>query len=165
MFRMNPAVRQYLIHSYLYYELNESVISDHEYDQLCVELLKSDVDHPLVDKGNLEAGTGYNIKDYPKDIIEEAKKLLKSAPKPAAGTDPYEKKPLIFTGEPGETYILLGMYIDFGYAKERDRQDEIRTELQKRWDSKDAGHRASFQKYFDSWDEGLERFKLNGKST
>jgi len=31
-------VRQYLVHSFLYYQLGESIISDMQYDQNCVEV-------------------------------------------------------------------------------------------------------------------------------
>jgi len=31
-------VRQYLVHSFLYYQLGESIISDMQYDQICVEV-------------------------------------------------------------------------------------------------------------------------------
>ena len=32
-------VRQYLVHSFLYYQLDESLISDNYYDQICNEIL------------------------------------------------------------------------------------------------------------------------------
>lgn len=63
----NKLLVHYLMSSYIYYELNDSVYSDHQYDQICRELLNrwDDVDHMhkhLVTKSHLEAGTGYDIK-------------------------------------------------------------------------------------------------------
>jgi hypothetical protein len=156
---MHKLIEEYLIHSYLYYILDTSVISDTKYDMLCKRLLESGIEHPLVDQGDLAAGTGYSIKDYPAEIIWSARELLESAPK-AAGGGTEEHTPLIFTGNEMETYLLCGMYIDFGMAKQQDRQDEIKAELQRRWDEKI--HLEEFQKYFDSWGLGPERFGLNG---
>lgn len=60
----------YLMSSFLYYENNDSPISDDMFDRICVELLKvwDDFDHMhkhLVTKADLEAGTGYAITVYP----------------------------------------------------------------------------------------------------
>lgn len=83
-------IDKYLIHSYLYYVLNESVISDAEYDKLCRELLarwgviKGKHKH-LIKPEDLAAGTGYSITKYPPDIIRAADKLLCKS-KPVANT-------------------------------------------------------------------------------
>lgn len=66
----NMLIPHYLIHSYLYYELDVAVISDLLYEDLCKQLLREwdRVEHrhkDLVDKGSLTAGTGYYLKDYP----------------------------------------------------------------------------------------------------
>ena len=63
----NMLVPYYLMHSYLYYELNEPIISDAEYDELCRELKDKwdSVEHfhkHLIDVNSLGAGTGYQLK-------------------------------------------------------------------------------------------------------
>ena len=35
---LQQRLRQFLVHSYLYYKLDESIISDTEYDRICMEL-------------------------------------------------------------------------------------------------------------------------------
>lgn len=62
----NLLVPAYLCHSYLYYGLDESVISDGEYDSICVRLLKeydniTHIHKEFVHKENLEAGTGMHV--------------------------------------------------------------------------------------------------------
>jgi len=66
------------MHSYIYH-LGDSIISDYEYDDMCVQLKEKwkDIKHyhkNLVDVSALGAGTGYQIK-YNKRI-EYAAKLL-----------------------------------------------------------------------------------------
>ncbi|KPK10625.1 MAG: hypothetical protein AMJ56_07595 [Anaerolineae bacterium SG8_19] len=152
----------YLIHSYLYYIMNTPVISDSEYDKLCKRLLDSGAEHELISREDLAAGTGYSIKEYPADIIAEARKLASEAPigTPAVGEDRRSKK-FEFNYTPMETYLLMGMYIDYGYANFRDKQAEVGAELRKRWDQ--DMHRDEFEAYFKSWGFGPERFGLNGK--
>lgn len=70
----------YMVTSYLYYCLNRSVISDHDYDRLCRELGDGydDFDHQhkhLVDRDQFLAGTGYAIK-YPPMVIGAARHML-----------------------------------------------------------------------------------------
>lgn len=60
----------YLVASFLYYNMNRSVILDFEYDMLCRELdIEWDnfehEDKHLVDRGQLSAATGFAIKEYP----------------------------------------------------------------------------------------------------
>ena len=69
-------VPYYLMHSYLYYEMNEPIISDTEYDELCRELKEKwdSVEHfhkHLIDVQSLGAGTGYQLK-YNKRIENAA---------------------------------------------------------------------------------------------
>jgi len=60
----------YLLLSYGYYERDESLFSDLEFDDLCKILLEKfdevqSSNHPnkdLITKQNLQCGTGYNIK-------------------------------------------------------------------------------------------------------
>lgn len=62
------AIREYCVHSYLYYEKNTSIISDGEYDELCAWLrqnLKALREYDLngyLDKELLKAGSGYGLK-------------------------------------------------------------------------------------------------------
>ena len=77
----NMLVPYYLMHSYLYYEMDEPIISDIEYDELCRELKEKwdSVEHfhkHLVDVQSLGAGTGYQVK-YNKRIASAAIELLK----------------------------------------------------------------------------------------
>lgn len=65
--------RQILIHSYLYYQMNTNIISDHMYDSLCKELAELQQNHPT-ESNNVEfykedfklfdGSTGF---DLPKD--------------------------------------------------------------------------------------------------
>lgn len=74
-------VRDYLIHSYLYYELDVTLIDDHEFNLICKELATEldNIEHMhkyLVDRENLDANTGYDIK-YPTIVKHCAEKLYK----------------------------------------------------------------------------------------
>lgn len=98
-------IRAYAAHSYLYYEKDESIISDREFDALCKFLLENyewikpfDLNDYL-DRGSLEAGSGFAIaskvcgqtKDYALDLVKENKKKPKRAkPKPAPVDDEEE---------------------------------------------------------------------------
>jgi len=67
----------YLVTSYAYYELDEPLLEDFEYDELCKYLLDnldSLSDHPhkhLIDKKLLSAGSGYSI-NYPSRVVSLA---------------------------------------------------------------------------------------------
>jgi len=70
-------VTHYLMSCYLYYELDQQVYSDDQFDQLAKRLLRQwdSVEHMhkhLITKGDLEAGTGYAIK-YPNMVKGGAK--------------------------------------------------------------------------------------------
>jgi len=82
-------IKNYLIHCYLYYQLNESVISDEDFDKLCVRLLANwpttqSVYKKYISKNDLEAGTGFtlfydhqtNKRNYPSEIIKDAETKL-----------------------------------------------------------------------------------------
>ena len=78
----NLLVQWYLILSYAYYIEDESLVSDSEYDALCVRLLDKfdEIEHHhkhLISKDDLAAGTGYTLtkKDYPQIVIGAAKQL------------------------------------------------------------------------------------------
>jgi len=68
IYKTNPnmLVPYYLMHSYLYYVMNDPIIEDIEYDELCRELKEKwdSVEHyhkHLIDKQSLGAGTGYQL--------------------------------------------------------------------------------------------------------
>lgn len=78
----NMLIPHYLIHSYLYYELDHAVISDLFYEEICKTLLKEwdRVEHchkHLIDKGSLSAGTGYYLKDYPGIVMGAAGDMVR----------------------------------------------------------------------------------------
>ena len=74
----------YLIHSYIYYQKDNSLITDHLYDDIC-RCLYDNFDKiktkwpSLFEKDALSAGTGHHIclSEYPPEIIEEAEKDMK----------------------------------------------------------------------------------------
>lgn len=150
---MDQNVREYLIHCYLYYKLGAAVISDGEFDTLCKKLLSSGIDHPLVSKEDLAAGTGYSIGEYPPEIISEAQSMLESiAETPSdAAEEPFMPNTI-------PTWLLLGLYVDYGYARQRDRQELLQCEIKKRWD--EGIDRGIFERYFKDHRCGLERFKI-----
>lgn len=61
------AISEYAVHSHIYYELNDSIISDAEYDQLCKWLLENFDSLKPHDKNNyldrqlLNAGSGFGL--------------------------------------------------------------------------------------------------------
>ena len=77
--------RQYLIHSFLYYQLGESIISDMHYDKICVELetffrTNSNSNllpyHDIIKKSLAEDASGFSIRKYPEEIVSTALHLL-----------------------------------------------------------------------------------------
>ena len=81
---LQQRLRQYLVHSYLYYKLDESIIDDIDYDRICMELkelLKKypDEDPPfrkLAEKSLGNEASGYAIRHYPPSIISASMHLL-----------------------------------------------------------------------------------------
>ena len=78
IWRTNPnmLVPYYLMHSYIYYQLHDSIIKDYEYDEMCKQLKDKweSIKHyhkNLVDTNALGAGTGYQLK-YNQRIISAA---------------------------------------------------------------------------------------------
>ena len=78
-------IRQYLVHSFLYYQLDESIISDQHYDEICFEvlqLMETDADahllpyHELVKTSLSDDASGFSIRKYPAEIISSAMHLL-----------------------------------------------------------------------------------------
>jgi len=77
----NMLVPYYLMFSYAYYQENESLIEDAEYDQICQDLITNwnDITHwhkPLIKLESLKAGTGYDIR-YPERVVNAALALIK----------------------------------------------------------------------------------------
>ena len=81
-------IRQYLVHSFLYYQLDVSIISDRNYDQICADLAKLISDNsdknslPFLDlvKSSLdENSSGFSISKYPPEIVSAALHLLYQA--------------------------------------------------------------------------------------
>ena len=78
-------IRQYLLHSFLYYQLDESIIPDRYYDEICVEVLQLIETHAsssclpyqeLVKKNLSEGASGFSVRKYPAEIISSALHLL-----------------------------------------------------------------------------------------
>ena len=78
-------IRQYLLHSFLYYQLDESIIADRHYDEICVEvlqLMETYVGSSLLPYQELvkislsEDASGFSLRKYPAEIISSALHLL-----------------------------------------------------------------------------------------
>ena len=124
-------------------------------------MLESGIEDPLISKEDLQAGTGYSITSYPQEVIDEAEERLKNHKPPSKPAEVPDEKPfeLKLTGHPMETWLLLGMYIDYGYSKQRDVQAIIQEEIARRWEV--GMHLSEFRKYFKDWGLGPERFGLD----
>lgn len=67
---LDKLVAVYLVASFSYHKLNESIVSDEAFDQVCRRLLANhdSITHQhknFLDKGALKAGSGFHIKNYP----------------------------------------------------------------------------------------------------
>jgi len=81
-------VATYLVLSYAYYIQDVSLVSDDDFDALCKELNKDSIweqkdtqTHPHVghvDRGALEAGSGYQLRNLPTMVITSAHQLINS---------------------------------------------------------------------------------------
>ena len=78
-------IRQYLLHSFLYYQLDESIIADRHFDEICVEVMQLMETHAgssllpyqeLVKKNLSEDASGFSVRKYPAEIISSALHLL-----------------------------------------------------------------------------------------
>ena len=78
-------IRQYLVHSFLYYQLDESIISDRQYDHICADVVKFIADnlvknslafYDLVKSSLTENASGFSISKYPPEIVSAALHLL-----------------------------------------------------------------------------------------
>ena len=81
---LQQRLRQFLVHSYLYYKLDESIISDIDYDRICTELRdilkkKNEEDtsfKKIVEKSLGNEASGYFIRQYPPQIVSASMHLL-----------------------------------------------------------------------------------------
>ena len=78
-------IRQYLLHSFRDYRLDESIIADRHYDDICAEVLQLMETHAdssllpyqkLVKKSLSEDASCFSVRKYPADIISSALHLL-----------------------------------------------------------------------------------------
>lgn len=75
-------IRQFLVHSFLYYHLDESIIEDCKYDELTVELKNLVIKHKdyiykdVIADTLGDEGSAFSIKKYPAEIISTALHLL-----------------------------------------------------------------------------------------
>ncbi len=77
----NMLVPWYLMTSYLYYKEDQSIITDSDYDWLCLKLSEewdniTHVHKKYIDKDSLSAGTGYALNEYPERVKGAAKAVL-----------------------------------------------------------------------------------------
>lgn len=95
-------VNVYLISSFLYYHLNESILSDHDYDRLCKTLLDRYGEiqsHPrlwhrrLISQSALSSGTGFSLRaaDYPALLADVANELYRRKGSPP-DDDPFVRR-------------------------------------------------------------------------
>jgi len=80
---MNNPIGKYLVHSYIYYQLDNSVISDGEYDKLAKYILEhwDDLEHPhkhLISKDALQAGTMLLKDDEYPTIVKDTARMIKN---------------------------------------------------------------------------------------
>ena len=78
-------IRQYLVHSFIYYQLDESIISDQNYDQICADLAKLISEYSgrnslpfndLLKSTFVENFSGFSISNYPPEIVTAGLHLL-----------------------------------------------------------------------------------------
>lgn len=83
--------QQYLVHCFLYYRLNDPVAGDDEFDKIAKALRKLRQAHPTVEMPH--AGvidpvlgpevSGFQIRNYPPEVVSAAFKLLYAVNRPA----------------------------------------------------------------------------------
>jgi hypothetical protein len=82
--------RQFLVHSFLYYRLGESVIGDPAFDHIAEELRRLRTEHPALELPHADVlepalgpeGSGFLIRQYPPEIVSAAFKLLYATSSP-----------------------------------------------------------------------------------
>lgn len=78
----NMGVPWFLLASYAYYELDESLMLDTEFDSMCLFMLQNwdQITHMhkhLITKPMLECGSGFDIRKYPSMVKSSCMKLVK----------------------------------------------------------------------------------------
>lgn len=81
---LNRRQRQILVHSFIYYQLNENIIDDHTYDLWCKELAKAIIDYPELFKQTtfyegfkeFDGSSGYDLPFSNPDIQNVGYRLL-----------------------------------------------------------------------------------------
>ena len=81
---LRQKLSQFLVHSFIYYHLNESLIRDREFDDICSELreLLQTYQEEKIPYRNLaepalgDEASGFYIRDYPSRIISTSLHLL-----------------------------------------------------------------------------------------
>ena len=73
--------RQFLVHSFIYYKLNDSLITDEAYDKLCKDLYnlqQQSLEGPYdtLCKPLDSSGSGYYILEYPPEIESVGLRML-----------------------------------------------------------------------------------------
>ena len=135
---MEKLLKEYLIHCYLYYKKDSSIISDTDFDKLCRRLfqafdagdetLRYSSYRKYVSIPDLHAGTGYSIKSYPKEIVDEAETRLAD----------YQARKIMeyqtVTNDPEELYnelkdapswFLAGLFVDYNYFLKPDPEKRM----------------------------------------
>jgi hypothetical protein len=122
-------IKNYLIHCYLYYEKNESIISDTDFDKMCSRLLANWNNYQsaykkYISKNDLAAGTGFTLfydhktgkRNYPKEIVEEAEtKLARSQANQVLDYRVTTDDPddLYIDLKDAEDWFLVGLSVDY----------------------------------------------------
>lgn len=75
----NRLISYYMMSSYLYYQRDKHVLTDPDYDTMCKRILAEwkNINHQhkrRVKRKALEAGTGYQIKNYPTIVMSAAER-------------------------------------------------------------------------------------------
>ena len=88
--RLNRRARQYLVHSFLYYRLGESLLSDEAFDRIAEDLQALHSAHPearhpyaqIFEPSLGPEASGFQIRSYPPEIVTAAFKLLYAVSNP-----------------------------------------------------------------------------------
>lgn len=76
---------QILVHSYIYYELNDNIVEDTKWSEWAMELVQLQKDNPIISSQlpyaeyfvDFDGSTGFNLPYKNKEIIEKANRLLR----------------------------------------------------------------------------------------
>lgn len=76
---------QILVHSYIYYELNDNIVSDSKWSEWAMELVQLQKDNPLIASKltyakefmDFDGSSGFHLPYNNKEIVEKANRLLR----------------------------------------------------------------------------------------